>query len=170
VGDPGEHEAEELDLEQSSLDRVLDIVDTSAKPAATSSNPPSSLAVVQLVDFQEDGVRIRIPGASSAERANLAPHLQRDFVEYCAKGGYMAMADIQQSPALLVGMLQVGFPPELTLRAAKVEIEGTEALTLKSGRSAVQLRRDGAMELLGTRITATSRGIFRILGRALRLN
>ncbi|MEZ4311015.1 MAG: hypothetical protein R3F14_23480 [Polyangiaceae bacterium] len=43
-------------------------------------------------------------------------------------------------------------------------------MLLRAGRAALRLREDGDVELVGSRISAASRGLFRIVGRILRLN
>jgi hypothetical protein len=39
-----------------------------------------------------------------------------------------------------------------------------------AGRGAIRIRGDGDIEIVGSRISAASRGLFRLVGRILRLN
>jgi hypothetical protein len=71
---------------------------------------------------------------------------------------------------LVVGLLQRKSPERITLKAAQVVIEGEREVLLKSGSAALRLREDGDVELVGSRIVSASRGLFRLVGRVLRLN
>ncbi len=56
------------------------------------------------------------------------------------------------------------------LSAGTVTIEGEREVMIRAGRSAIRLREDGDIEIVGSRISAASRGLFRLVGRILRLN
>lgn len=71
---------------------------------------------------------------------------------------------------VLVGVLRCRQPEKLRLVAPVVEIEADQELVLRSGKSALRLREDGEIEIVGSRISAASRGLFRLVGRMLRLN
>jgi hypothetical protein len=73
-------------------------------------------------------------------------------------------------PPLVVGVLQTRRPRELKLRAGTVTIEGEQEVLIRAGRAAIRLREDGDIEIVGSRISAASRGLFRLVGRILRLN
>ena len=70
----------------------------------------------------------------------------------------------------MVGVLQTRSPREIHLKAAVVHIEGDEEVLIRSGRAALRIRQDGDVEIVGSRIHAASRGLFRLVGRILRLN
>jgi hypothetical protein len=71
---------------------------------------------------------------------------------------------------LVVGVLHTQRPREIRLKATTIEIEGEEEVLVRAGRGALRIRADGDIEVVGTRISAASRGLFRIVGRLLRLN
>jgi hypothetical protein len=71
---------------------------------------------------------------------------------------------------VIVGVIQTRLPEQLRLSASVIEIEAKDSLTLRSGRAGLRLRKDGDVELIGTRISAASRGLMRLVGRVLRLN
>jgi hypothetical protein len=50
-----------------------------------------------------------------------------------------------------------------------VVLEGEREILLRSGRGAIRIREDGDIEVVGSRISAASRELFRIVGRLLRL-
>lgn len=84
-------------------------------------------------------------------------------------GSVLVEAEPGEEP-ILIGILQTKSPEELVIKARKIVIEGDEELTLRSGTAAMRLRQDGDVELVGSRIVSTSRGLFRLVGRMLRLN
>lgn len=70
----------------------------------------------------------------------------------------------------VVGILQTRVPAVTVLEGKTIEIKASESLTLRSGRAGLRLRADGDVELVGSRISAASRGLMRLVGKALRLN
>lgn len=71
---------------------------------------------------------------------------------------------------VVVGVIQTRIPDKLEIRARQIVIDADEELVLRSGKAAMRLREDGDVELVGSRISTTSRGLFRLVGRMLRLN
>lgn len=74
------------------------------------------------------------------------------------------------SEPVVVGVLQTRLPSAVELRGETITIEAEREVLIRAGRSAVRLREDGDVEIVGSRISAISRGLFRIVGRVLRLN
>lgn len=72
--------------------------------------------------------------------------------------------------AVIVGVLQTRLPETLELKARNIVIDAESEVTIKSGKAGMRLREDGDVELVGSRITTMSRGLFRLVGRMLRLN
>ena len=60
-------------------------------------------------------------------------------------------------------------PPGRNVGCRGEDIEAG-SVVLRAGRGALRLREDGDVELVGSRISTMSRGLFRIVGRVLRLN
>ena len=60
--------------------------------------------------------------------------------------------------------------PAIPAPKLPLTIDAAEELVLRAGRAALRLREDGDVELVGSRISAASRGLFRLVGRILRLN
>jgi len=71
---------------------------------------------------------------------------------------------------VILGVLTARRPRELHLSAETITLEAAREVLVRSGTSALRLREDGDIELVGSRILAMSRGLFRIVGRMLRLN
>jgi hypothetical protein len=77
---------------------------------------------------------------------------------------------VEGEEPLVVAVLHTRKPREIRLKAATIQIEGDEEVLLRAGRGAIRIRSDGDIEVVGSRISAASRGLFRIVGRMLRLN
>ncbi len=67
-------------------------------------------------------------------------------------------------------MVQTRPPSKLQLTADEIELNAARELVLRSGGAALRLRSSGEVELVGSRISAVSRGVMRLIGRLLRLN
>lgn len=110
-------------------------------------------------------------GNQAPVEAEIAPEVDPELVaDALASGDAVLIEQYEGAPPLVVGILQTKKPREIRLRAATVHIEGDQEVLLRSGRGAVRIREDGDIEILGSRISAASRGLFRIVGRMLRLN
>lgn len=150
-----------------SLESVLSLVDP---PSPEVSAHPSPRALVRAAPFRAASGGFQVQSGGAFEAASVAPFVDLEFLADCARGGYVALVECAAERPVIVGVAQVGRPTLVRLEAREVEIIANEQLTLKSGRAAMLLRQDGVVELLGTRISAASRGLLRLVGRALRLN
>jgi len=154
-------------------------VSPEAAPAPTPPVVPSSRAALgsvamrtaQPVAVRGPQVTLRVRGVEDLVVAELAPGVAPELVERAVHSGDAVVVEIgADEKPLVVGVLQTRIPRELELRADSIRIEGDQELLLRSGRSALRLRPDGDVELVGSRISAVSRGLFRLVGRVLRLN
>ncbi len=101
--------------------------------------------------------------------AAIAPGVETALLEEIAAQRGLVLVE-QGPPPTIVGALQTRRPREVKLHAATVEIQGESEVLIRAGRSALRLREDGDIEIVGSRIHAASRGLFRLVGRVLRLN
>ncbi len=108
-------------------------------------------------------------GSDARIPAVLAPGIESAFLEELAEEGGSVLVE-EGPPPLVVGALQTRRPREIKLRAGTVTLEGEHEVLIRAGRSAIRLREDGDIEIVGSRISAASRGLFRLVGRILRLN
>jgi len=116
-------------------------------------------------------VRLRVRGADGDIDGELAPGVDREVISDAITNSDAVMVECVAGEApLVVGVLQTRVPKQLNLRGGKVVIEGEQEVLLRSGRAAMRMRGDGDVELVGSRIATMSRGLFRIVGRVLRLN
>jgi hypothetical protein len=108
-------------------------------------------------------------GSDARVAAIVAPGVEKDLLEQTIEEGGMVLVE-DGPPPLVVGVLQTRRPRKLELTAETVSIEGEREVLIRAGRAAIRLREDGDIEIVGSRISAASRGLFRLVGRILRLN
>jgi hypothetical protein len=70
----------------------------------------------------------------------------------------------------VIGMIQTRPLTDLLLEAETITLAAKKDITLVAGRSALRLRENGHVELVGTRISQISSGVLKLVGRLLRLN
>ncbi len=192
LGSQGPHHEEGADVPDSQNQSTRDPQTASASPTTTTA--PWGLRTAQL-NREHGQLWARLPGGpDQAFVVRPAPGVDLDFIEEMSNDGYVALVEITpttQSPAtqeraaegspthsseapaaeaLVVGILQTRAPHTAKFQAQELSFEGVKQITLRSGRAALRLSSDGSLELLGTRISAASRGVLRLVGRALRLN
>lgn len=182
----GEREADPAEVADADhrLEELLDRVDGPVEPtsdAAEASNPhaPTSAVILPAVSTRTavalsvkgTGVTLSVRGVADPVTARLDHGVAREVVERAVVNGDRVVVEhtAGQEP-LVVGVLQTRVPEALTLRAKKIHIEGEQEVLLRSGRGAMRIRQDGDVEVVGSRISAMSRGLFRLVGRVLRLN
>jgi hypothetical protein len=115
---------------------------------------------------------IALRGSPDPVEAEIAPEVDPGVIEDAVLDGSSVLVEVGvagEAP-LVVAVLQTKRPREIRLKASVVHIEGDEELLLRSGRGAIRIRGDGDIEVVGSRISAASRGLFRLVGRILRLN
>jgi hypothetical protein len=151
--------------EDAGLDRLLAQVET---PRAA---PPVSygLRSARLVSVGQGAAFIAWRGATERVAAAIAEGVEASLLEEVARAGGSVLVE-DGPPPVIVGVLQTRRPRDLTLRANTIAIEAESEILLRTGRAAVRLRQDGDIEIVGGRISAASRGLFRLVGRVLRLN
>ncbi len=159
---------------QHPVDRLFERVEpapASVQAPSDRRDLPAGLRTARVAELSPTAVSIVLRGQRTAVAAELAEGVERDLVAQAKKNRDAVLVEVEAgSVPLIVGVIQTRIPREVVLKADKVTIEGDREVLLRSGRAAVRLREDGDVELVGSRILAMSRGLFRIVGRILRLN
>jgi hypothetical protein len=164
-----------------SLDRVLEKVaspDASAHTtpitAASVQNAPAravdapSLRVARLAGMEGSEIKIVLDGSTQLAKVT---GVDRELLRQAVRANEAVLVEHRPGePASIVAVLQTRVPAEIVLKAATVTIEAEREILLRAGRSGLRLREDGDIELVGSRVVAMSRGLFRLVGRMLRLN
>ena len=129
------------------------------------------MRTARVVSIDRDGAMLMLRGVTTPVFAEIGPEVEDELLRDARENGQSVLVEISPGlPPVVVGVVQTRAPRELTIRANRVTIEADEEVLLRSGRGAVRLRSDGDIEVIGSRISAASRGLFRIVGRMLRLN
>lgn len=174
--DPAEVEAADARLDEL-LDKVATQPSSSeeeAVPEPAAADTPALLPQVTLATGRPrslQGRQLSLEVQGRVFTAALAPEVSADVVRAAIKNRDRVL--LQQAAgeeAEVVGVVQTSTPDEIVLKARKIHVEGESEVLLRSGRGAMRLRQDGDVELVGSRISAMSRGLFRLVGRVLRLN
>lgn len=161
---------------QDLLDQVAEAPVAAAEPAPREPLGEVKLDAVTMRSARPLGVRgrtvrLQCQGIAEEVLAELGVGVSGELVEQARRNGDAVLIEVVAGqPPLVVGVLQTQIPRELTLKAQKIHIEADEEVLVRAGRGALRIRQDGDVELVGSRIAAFSRGLFRLVGRALRLN
>lgn len=114
---------------------------------------------------------VAMRGAHEPVTATIAPEVEVDLIAEAAANRESVLVEVaEDGEVTVVGLVQTRRPRELHVKGDKIVVEGEREVLLRAGRAALRLREDGDVELVGSRISAASRGLFRIVGRILRLN
>lgn len=133
--------------------------------------PAAGIRTARLDSVSGRRCTVRWRGAAQPVAADVAPEVETELLQATlAEGGSVLVELVDGLPPLVVGAVATRMPRALHLKAATVTVEGEREVLIKSGRAALRLREDGDVELVGSRISASSRGLFRLVGRMLRLN
>jgi hypothetical protein len=131
----------------------------------------AGLRTARLLHVSGDGVQIAWRGRKEAVTAVIGDEVDRVLVERALESGDAVLVEAEPGATpVIVGILQTRVPTKLELKAAVVHIEAEREVLLRAGGAAMRIREDGEVELVGSRILTMSRGLFRIVGRVLRLN
>jgi hypothetical protein len=145
------------------IERPFSIVSDPAPPALRTAR------VTRMTDGA--GVEITLRGADQPTYAVIDEGVDRDLVVRAMENRDAVLIEIAagQDPAV-VGVVQTRVPQRLELKAKDIVVDGEREVVIRAGRSAVRMRADGDLEVVGSRILTMSRGLFRIVGRVLRLS
>ncbi len=157
---------------------VRDLPPAAAEPSASHAQAlrrPAPLApglrTARLASLEGRVAKVTLRGAREEIVAHVAPEVDVALIEDAALQKDAVLVEIgEDGQPVIVGVVQTHKPREIHVTGEKIVIEGSREVLLRSGRAALRLREDGDVELVGSRISAASRGLFRIVGRILRLN
>jgi hypothetical protein len=156
------------------VDALASIAVAERSPAAVAPRLLPGLRTAEIagvVGAHARLVDVRLRGRLEIVTATLAPEVDRELVEHALEAGQSALVEVDEAgEAWVVGLVQTRVPERLVLRADSVVLQGESEIVLESGKAGMRLREDGDVELVGSRIMTMSRGLFRIVGRMLRLN
>jgi hypothetical protein len=133
--------------------------------------PVPSLRTARLIASQGRAAKIAWRGSSEAIDAVVAPEVDPQLVaRAAARSDAVLVEHAPNERPLIVGVVQTRIPDEVEINARVIRLNAEHEILLRSGTGAVRIREDGDIEIVGSRIAASSRGLFRLVGRILRLN
>jgi hypothetical protein len=139
--------------------------------AAPATEAPPALRTARVVSVGSATVKVTWRGRREPVEADLDEGVDRDLIARAATNGDAVLLEIEPGvPPIVVGVVQTRIPETLELKAQNVVIDAEREVLLRAGRGAMRIREDGDVEVVGSRISTMSRGLFRIVGRVLRLN
>lgn len=151
---------------------VLDwlVPDIDAQPAPGIAYPPG-LHAAELLAKDNKRAQVRLTQEPSPQWVPIADFVDDALLEHARTTRQFVLVESDGRGHLsVVGMLQTQLPQVTRITGRTIELDASESLTLRSGRAGLRLRSDGDVEVVGSRISAASRGLLRLVGRALRLN
>ncbi|WP_438020252.1 hypothetical protein WMF18_14780 [Sorangium sp. So ce315] len=170
----------EVRAEEAPEARRVTLDDVLAAPAEPAAAPlparpaqplGAAMRTARVASISGRMASIHLRGAEGPVDAQIAPDVDPEVIaDARARGDAVLVELCEGEPPLIVAALTTQRPHTLHLKATNVVIEGEQELLLRSGRGAIRIREDGDIEVVGSRISAASRGLFRIVGRLLRLN
>jgi hypothetical protein len=156
------------------IDRLLDHVHHVPEMAEARRDPAPvapALRTARVVAVNGNEAQIAYRGRGAPVTAVIDEGVDRALVTRAMAGNEAVLVEVDPEVGpVIVGVVQTRIPDEVEIKARKVVLDADEELLLRAGRGALRIREDGDVELVGSRISTLSRGLFRIVGRVLRLN
>jgi hypothetical protein len=147
------------------------LVPTSSELHASDLAYPAGLHSAELLAYADKRAQVRMSQEPDPRWVAIADYVEDGLLSHTQATRQRVLVESDGRGHLcLVGLLQTALPRTTQLSGRTVEISASESLTLRSGRAGVRLRADGDIEVIGSRISVASRGLLRLVGRALRLN
>ena len=162
--------------EPSSLERLLEHVATPVENAnAVLPQPlPEPARIALLLGLRwvnEHEVEVTLRTGRASFPATVAAEVDRGLVTQAIADRQLLLAEWPEGGTpLIVGVVHTRPPSKLHFSADEIELNASRELVLRSGSAALRLRAGGDVELVGSRISAISSGVMRLIGRLLRLN
>jgi len=162
----------------SALEQLLDRVDSPATDADTAPSvrapalpEPPRLVLVRGLRWKGEQLLEVALRTGESFMAAVAQEVDRALLNQALLDGQMLLSEWpERGTPLVVGVVHSRPPTKMRFAAEEIEIDASRELLLRSGSAALRLRSSGDVELVGTRISAVSRGVMRLIGRLLRLN
>lgn len=148
-----------------------DLVPDLSRAEDEHADAPPAMRTARILEVHGDHVVVAWRGSSKAIEADVAPEVEPALVEESRRAGSAVLIEHARGQRpVVVGVVQTRLPREERVPPDDLHLEAAREILLKVGQAGIRLRSDGEIELVGSRISAASRGLFRIVGRILRLN
>jgi hypothetical protein len=170
-------EMEHTPLPGSRIDELLERVAQPTLPAIErpSTAPPGpstgSLRTARVTRVLDTKVELRMRGSNQTLIALIDEGVERELLLQAQEiGGTVLVEMLPKHDPVVIGLVQTRLPSKVEIKAKDIVIDAEREVLIRAGKAALRIREDGDVELVGSRILTMSRGLFRIVGRVLRLN
>jgi hypothetical protein len=158
----------------STLDQLLERVESPSVAVSVQPAPlpqPARLALLRGLRWtNENQLEVALRSGESLLAA-VAADVDRELLNQAVLDGQLLLSEWpERGTPLIVGVVHTKPPSKMRFAAEEIELDASRELLLRSGSAALRLRSSGDVELVGSRISAVSRGVMRLIGRLLRLN
>lgn len=174
AGEPGPRSDGSMESGQLSLDAFIAVpavVEDARREPVRGGGQGFGMRTARVVRVSGRSVELLMRGAVTPVSGCIPQDVDVAVVAAASTSGDAVL--VETSPGempVVVGVLQTKLPEAIHLKATTITLEAANEVVLRSGQGAVRIREDGNIEMVGSRIYAASRGLFRIVGRILRLN
>lgn len=169
---PALHESETV--ETPTGDRIsLDEIAAGEHPSAAENARPETQGIrsARLVAVDGRVAMIAWRGSTQSVEAEIAPEVDDELMALALENRDSVMVEMtEDGRPMVVGLLQTRLPRKVHVSAEEIQLSAARKVVLRAGKAVLKLHEDGEIEVLGSKINAVSRGLFRIVGRVLRLN
>jgi hypothetical protein len=125
----------------------------------------------RLVSHHGRAAVVILRGDDEPREVPLDSEVDAQIVAEALETGERVLVEADEEGELaVVGVLRSRVPDKIVLRADTIELDAEHEVLIRSGKGAMRIREDGDIEVVGSRISAASRGLFRLVGKMLRLN
>lgn len=133
--------------------------------------PVAAMRTARIVTAAGRAAEILFRGERAPVVASVADDVEQGVLEQAVRDRQAVLVEVSAGQApIVVGVIQTRIPKTPSLKGTTIEIEADREILLRTGRGALRIREDGDIEIVGSRIVAMSRGLFRLVGKMLRLN
>lgn len=131
-----------------------------------------ALRTARVERIKEDGqVELRFRGVVLSQTAVLDDNVQEELIAAAMQDGQPVLVEVMGGhQPVVVGVLQTRLPDKVEIKGKDIVIDAEREVLIRSGNAAIRMRSDGEIEMVGSRILTLSRGLFRIVGKMLKLN
>jgi hypothetical protein len=157
---------------EEAIDKILERVDhPSAAPPPLEAIGQVGLRTARVRAIEGRDVKLTWRGQAGDVAGAIADEVDVALIRRALERREAVLVETApEAVPLVVGVVQTRLERNVELRGETITIDAEREVLLRAGRAAVRLREDGDLEIVGSRIAAMSRGLFRIVGRVLRLN
>lgn len=161
----------EADHVPAAAPRATPVPAAAPRPQDSAAALTPGVRSAELLALSDRTAQVRLRGREATVDVAVAPEIDAALLKEALRDRQRVLVEwFGEGEPLVVGILQVHKPRQVTIRAEVVDIEASRSLSLRSGRAGLRMESEGEVELLGSRISVASRGLMRVIGRVLRLN